>query len=352
MTKLAIINPGGVTNFGERAIMLGTLYRLREQFPDAEIAIFGYETLETDDPDLYRELDTFGVRYFPSISYGSKLTKALRAAGMWLAPSLVWPKESYEYLKDAIVYSKGQETLTENYGFVHFIDSVLEQLLVSRFNKNVILYGQSIGPVAKYTGLAKWILKHFAKIYVRDSKSLEVTKQLGYPESQTEQIKDLAYTAVDRYDLKTSFQPDSHYLIIPNAAICTTPENEAAYVANLRSVIELLLGSGKKVVISSSVTDKGWNNDYRLCEQLADEYGGLELRHYKELRDLLIDIKNAKRVISSRLHPLIMATGLDINVFALSRSHKVLGLLGDLNLSEYIVDPYQPLNQDDARKAL
>lgn len=348
--KLAIINPGGITNFGERAIMLGTVYALRDEYPDAELAIFGYETLEAADPDLYRELKAYDVTFYPSISHGSKFAKMFRAMGMWVAPRLFWPRQSYDYLKGARVYSKGQETLTENYGFVHFIDSVLEQLLVSRINNHVVLYGQSIGPIRQYHFLAKRILKRFAKVYVRDSRSLEVVKKLGYPESQTVQIKDLAYTAVDRYDLGVKPKPQSHYLLIPNAAICTTAENEINYMANLRTAVEHLLAEGKKVIIGSSVTDGGWNNDYRLCEQLAEEYPMLELRHYKELRDLLIDIKNASRVVSSRLHPLIMATGLGTPVLALSNSQKVLGLLGDRGLGDHVIEPYELLKEVSLEK--
>lgn len=350
--KLAIINPGGITNFGERAIMLGTVYKLRDEYPNAELAIFGYETLKDDDPDLYRELLKFNVKFFPSVICGNKLKKLFHALGMLIAPGTFWPRASYEYLKDAHVYSKGQETLTENYGFVHFIDSILEQLLVSRFSHRVILYGQSIGPVIKHKFLARRILRRFAKVYVRDSRSKEVAMQLGYPESRIEQIRDLAYTAVERYQLGAQIQPDTHYLVIPNAAVCTSTDNEINYVTNLRTVIEHLLAEGKKVVISSSVCDIGWNNDYQLCERLAEEYPMLELRRYKELRDLLLDIKSSIRVVSARLHPLIMATGMDVPVFAMSRSQKVIGLLGDRGLSDHIADPYKPIPKASLEKLL
>jgi len=52
--KIAITNPGGITNFGERAIMLGTVYDLRSQYPNDEISIFGYQDLEKEDPKLYK----------------------------------------------------------------------------------------------------------------------------------------------------------------------------------------------------------------------------------------------------------------------------------------------------------
>ncbi len=351
--KLAIITPGGITNFGERAIMLGTVYRLRQEHPKDEIAIFGYQNLATEDPRLYAELMRQGVSFYPLIIQGkSRAAKVRRIIGLYLAPKLVLPKASYDYLKQATVYSKGQESFTQAYGLVHFVDSFLEQFLVSRITPEVIMLGHSIGPIKKYKWLASYAVKKLAKIYVRDSRSRQVLLDIGYSPDKIEQTKDLAYRAVAGYNLGEEVKSKDHYLIVPNAAICLTAEQTERYMTNLKSVIEALLKKGEHVIIGSSVLDKGWNNDYALCERLKADYAELKLKYYSHLHEFLLDVRGAKKVISSRLHPLIMATGLDTDVFALSNSHKVKGLLGDLGLELAISDPYEPIGETELDKQL
>lgn len=344
--KIAIITPGGLTNFGERAIMLGTVYELRARHPKATIAIFGYEGLAGDDPRLHQELISLGVQFYPSIIHGQgRIAKLLRVAGLALLPRLFLPAKSYHFLRKAEVYAKGQESLTQDYGLVHFVDSVLEPLLVRRLNKRIILFGHSIGPVYKHHWFAAWAVKQFAKIYVRDSRSAAVLGALGYGPTRIERTQDLAYAAVARYAPKSA-TAKNHYLLVPNAAICTSPRLAEEYLRNVRQIIEKLLGQGKQIIIGSSVTADDWNSDYRLCRQLKKEYPKLQLKEYRYLHEFLADVKNARQVISSRLHPLIMATGVGTDVLALSRSPKVSGLLGDLGLQGTLVDPFKTIQME------
>ncbi len=346
--RIAIITPGGLTNFGERAIMLGTVYELRAKHPKATIVIFGYEDLKDEDPRLFAELRAQGIVFYPSIIQGhSRLTKLLRVVGLALVPKLFLPAQSYSFLRKAEVYAKGQETLTQDYGLTHFVDSVLEPLLVSRLTRRITLFGHSIGPIYKHSWFARFAVNRFATIYVRDSRSEATLRDLGYGADRIKRTKDLAYAAVARY------APDApsakeHYLLVPNAAICTSPERTADYLHNVRHIIERLLAQGEKIIIGSSVTADDWNGDYRLCKQLKKEYPKLQLKEYRYLHEFLADVKNARQVISSRLHPLIMATGVGTDVLALSRSPKVAGLLGDLGL--HTVDPFTTLQSEQLSK--
>ncbi|HZM63769.1 MAG TPA: polysaccharide pyruvyl transferase family protein [Candidatus Saccharimonadales bacterium] len=339
--KLAIITPGGLTNFGERAIMLGTVYELRAQHPKAIIAIFGYEDLKSEDPHLFAELHSLGVVFYPSLITGhNRITKLLRVVSMAFLPRLFLPAKSYRFLRQAEVYAKGQESLTQDYGLTHFVDSVLEPLLVSRLTRRITLFGHSIGPVYKHAWFARWAVKRFARIWVRDSRSETALLNLSYDPTRIKRIKDLAYAAVARYApaLKST---KKHYLLVPNAAICTSPQRTDEYMTNLRQIITELLKQNAQVIVGSSVTADDWNSDYRLCRQLKKEFPKLVLKEYRYLQEFLADVKNARQVISSRLHPLIMATGIGTDVLALSRSPKVAGLLGDLGLQT--VDPFKTL---------
>lgn len=345
--KIAIITPGGISNFGERAIMLGTVYKLRELHSKATIAVFGYQELAQEDPRLHAELDSLGVTFYKPIIWGANRWVRLgRALGGAFMPRLFLPRDSYNFLKQAKVYAKGQESLTQDYGFVHFIDSVIEPLIVSRITKDITLLGHSIGPIYKHKWFSSLVVRRFSKIHVRDSHSKAVLKDLGYDERNVTLIKDLAYSAVDHYDLGKPGKQRGHYLLVPNAAICSTPQLANQYKQNLRRIVENLLQRNDEVIVGSSVIADDWNNDYQLCRQLKAEYNKIELREYHALDEFLRDVKSAKQVISSRLHPLIMATGLGTEVLALSRSHKVKGLLSDLGLQTNIVDPFQAIDRE------
>jgi len=351
--KIAIITPGGITNFGERAIMLGTVYDLREKYPSAQITIFGYQTLKDDDERLYKELEKLDVKYDSQLVNGSSfISKSFKIAGLLIYPKLFLPSHQYNYLKEARIFSKGQESLTQSYGFIHFIDSFIEQLIASRINKDISLYGHSIGPIYKYKRLCAFILHRFAKVYVRDSRSHELLLSLNYDETKIVDVKDLAYKAVEKYDLGELSKSKGHYLLVPNAAICRTKEIEAQYIQNLHLLIKYLLLKKQKLIIGSSVITTDWNNDYRLCQRLKDDYPELELRHYMQLHEFLRDVKSAKMTISSRLHPLIMSNGLGTGVLAVSRSPKVIGLLTDLGLDQNIIDPFNKLNQKQVEALL
>ena len=244
------------------------------------------------------------------------------------------------------MYAKGQESLTQDYGLTHFVDSVLEPLLVRRITKQIILFGHSIGPVYKHRWFATWAVKQFSEVHVRDSGSEKTLRELGYNPKRIKRTKDLAYAAVARYKSDKAESQSGHYLLVPNAAICTTPKRTEQYLHNVRRIVETLLAQGKKVIIGSSVTADDWNGDYRLCKRLKNEYAKLTLKEYRQLHEFLHDVKNARQVISSRLHPLIMATGMGTNIVALSRSHKVTGLLGDLGLQTAVIDPFQTIDSE------
>jgi len=291
------------------------------------------------------------VQFRKLIIQGSgKYGRILHAASMLFAPEIFMDDATYLYLKDAKVFSKGQESFTQDYGLTHFIDSFLEQLIVSRFNRDITLLGHSIGPIYKYRTASRWVLNRFAEIRVRDSRSYDLLVDLGYPESKIMQVKDLAYKAVNEYQLDKPTS-EGHYLIVPNAAICKTDQQTEDYMKNLKKVVERLLERNEHVKIGSSVTTDDWNNDYRLCDMLKANYDSIEMVRYKYLDEFLGDVKSARMVISSRLHPLIMATGLETPVFALSKSHKIKGLLGDLGLESAIVDPFENIS-DEAIKQI
>lgn len=325
--KICIINPGGISNFGERAIMLGTVVNLRKKYPDASITVLGYLDLEGEDSDLFSRMSAVHKVHFaePLIKEKqSKFMKVLRSIGYIFFPRVFMPKAQFKELLEAdLIVSKGQETLTESYGFVHFIDSMLEQTIASRVNKEIVLMGHSIGPVKKYRHLGLRLLNRMSEIQARDSLSLETIKGLNVT-VRTTLVKDMAYAAVDSVRSELSGESISKALVIPNSALLHKLDKET-YLARVSDEIEAAKKLYKEVVVLSSVTASGWNDDYMLCDEFEKKHR-IEKKRFTTLIDLLQEISTAELVISSRLHPLILSDALGKNCIAISSAPKVKGM--------------------------
>jgi polysaccharide pyruvyl transferase WcaK-like protein len=348
--KIAIVSSGGVDNFGERAIMLGTLHYITDQYPGAQIGVFGYNNIAQEDPPLAKLMQANNVILLPMLLSGaSRKDKLLSVGKAFVHPTLALSSIQKEFLtKSDIIYAKGQETLTENYGFIHFIDSIWDAYIASRLNKRVILLGHSIGPISTTWGkaIAKHTLKKVSHVQVRDTKSRKELAELGYPEAQISQDKDMAYIAATRKSFPA--QPHrKHILIIPNAALPKNASDEANYIENLRTITRTLLARKEVVLIGSSVTASDWNNDYRIANTLIEDFPSARLVKYSTLDELLEGIYNAKTVISSRLHPIILSDALNTPFIALTDARKVLSLIADAGKGERTLAPYQSVSEKE-----
>jgi polysaccharide pyruvyl transferase WcaK-like protein len=344
--KIGIIT-GGIDNFGERAIYLGTIIELREKYPQAEIALFGFSNIDQVDGYLGAITHRLKIRLEKDVITGkTKFEKGYKYAALLIWPKHILGEKRYEYLRDCdLVVAKGQETLTSSYGPIHYIDSIFGTYAISRFNPNVELLGHSIGPIQSGWGVkfAKIAVSKLKKIYVRDSRSQVALQKLGYHENKIVLIKDLAYKGVQSMKELEQEEGDGHYLVVPNAALVAkrSDEDKQKYVNLLSAVINILITGNRKVSIGSSVLATDWNSDYAICEQLANEHTEAQLKRFKDLKDFVTDVKRANCVISSRLHPLIMADAINTDIVAITDSPKTIGLLGDAGLENRIISPYK-----------
>jgi polysaccharide pyruvyl transferase WcaK-like protein len=351
---ISIISPGGISNFGERAIMMGTVMRLKNEYPDSGITVFGYTNLVKDDPFLDGIFKKFNVKTQPEMISGkNKFYKILKIVGLFLLPSSVLGRKNFYFLKKSdIVISKGQETFTGSYGFIHFFDSFLEAYIVSRFNPNIILFGQSIGPFKNslQKKIALFVLKKIKIVCPRDTISKQLLISIGCDKTKIKIIKDLAYYAMPYFNENLKNTPKNEVMIIPNKSILKNHFQDNAYIKNLLDIIKILQDNNIKVVLSSSVTADDWNNDYALCNRIKMINRKVEIRFYKTLEEIVRDIKNVNFLISSRLHPLILATGMNKKIIALTKAPKIIGVLKDLGGDYLILDPFTSIDKKNIEK--
>src|SRR5215471_16035433 len=98
--KLSIINPGGIDNFGERAILIGTIQQLKERSPNAEIAIFGYENIEEEDKAIYEIMQFHRIKIYPKLVQGSSpFTKLISSIKFYISPKAALSNNAFNHLK-------------------------------------------------------------------------------------------------------------------------------------------------------------------------------------------------------------------------------------------------------------
>lgn len=351
MINISIINPGGIDNYGERAIMLGTIKEVRQRYPNANIVIFGYEEIGEKDAPLMKQFNDNAIEIMPQLIVGDKLhLKIMCVLKILFFPETAIPVASLEHLKISdIIYAKGQESFVTTYGFKHFVDSFLEPFLVSYINTNVVLYGHSIGPVKGRLNrlIAKHVLRRFKQVQVRDSDSEKYLLTLGY-KHEIILRDDLAYSAIKDYKFHKQ-KNNAYYIVVPNASILLNNAERVAYIRVLSNLVARL-SKKSKVVLASSVTAGGWNDDYSICLEIKKEIDTVSIEHFNSLDSLLAEIRYARAVVSSRLHPLILATGLKTPILALSKATKVKGLLKDRNMQDRISNPFTNVSEKLLRK--
>jgi len=337
--NITIISLGGITNFGERVILLGTIANLKKKYHSPSFTLLGYTNICDQDKFICNYFSENNVKILPAIiPPQTKIRKILSIVRLLISPKSVLSKEQKASLSDAdLVISKGQESFTAAYGIVHFIDSFLEAYIASKLNKNVVLYGQSIGPLSNAFEISttKFVLKNIAKVYTRDDISLAVLNKLGYRRGK--RIKDLAFEGVPVFAIKP-IEKQKKILIVPNYAIIKNIGKDR-YLSTLLFVIDFLIEKGFSINAASSVTATDWNNDYILCKELHEKKKAINVINLLDSQEFLTEINESTAVVSSRLHPIIFSMSLNTPIIAISSAVKVRGILADSKATYTIIDP-------------
>ncbi|NJK71801.1 MAG: polysaccharide pyruvyl transferase family protein [Thermales bacterium] len=259
-------------------------------------------------------------------------------------PKLGLKKEEYNLIKTAdLIVSKGQESYTGSYGIIHFVDSFFESYICSRVSNKVILLGHSIGPIKNkfQRYLLKYTIQNFKKIYIRDSISKKALEHISY--KNYEEIDDMAYNATKLFN--TNIPKKKKVLIFPNKAIVKN-NSINLYINNLQKIIKHFISLDYKVGIASSVKAKDWNNDYIITKHILSKNSKVEDIKISNLEEFMYQIKSSKIVVSSRLHPIILASDLNCSIVALSDAPKVYGILQKIKTKYKILNPLNITNNE------
>lgn len=353
--RIAILGGYGFGNLGDDLILSAALARLRRTIKDAQITIFSADPTETcarhegaivcfSAEALVRQ---FIIRFL--IPFSKPHRKYI----------LAFPRNSYlttfKGLSRAdLVVSLGGGYLNDYSKFLTHL-RLLELIFVGLLWRPLLLYSHSIGPLQRRTlrMLARFAFKFVSYATVRDSVSLELLSELGFPKFRAQITADESWVGGPQASLKQ------------NPPGGKKSNNLAISLMPLQEMTNLSLGSvGSEVIDAEKANHQILSGIVTSIEQLdfkirrifffsmrsQDTHMALKLQSligssipveiFDDTDSQYRALARSRVLIAMRIHPIIMATQMKVPTIAIAILPKVRDLMIDLGISEYTVSPF------------
>ncbi|MCR4650230.1 MAG: polysaccharide pyruvyl transferase family protein [Lachnospiraceae bacterium] len=349
-----IISGGNFNNKGAQAMLFITASELRKYAPGVKIFF--------DSQDKYRDCSEYGFEQIDrealrnALLYTSKETglfdfmfKSLRhAVRMCLEKNMYAAFAEYKYIRmirdtEALLDISGYALSSE---FSEWHNKLYLDIIRGSVNSAIDTYilPQSFGPFdyddkAGMIGLIKDSLAGVRRIYAREDEGLAFLQEAGV--SSAHRSSDIVLQSrIDEWSDHLKGEGDeSRYRdrvwIVPNMKLLKYRTKEELY-ALYDVIVDDLLKRGEKILLVYNS-----NEDQILCRQILENHqtGGdielceRELNFYEYMRY----VRDAKFIISSRYHSLVMALKEGIPCIALGWAVKYEDLFRLVGQEQYVI---------------
>lgn len=338
-------------NRGDESAHRGIIRRINSMFPEIDIFILFFG-------DRYDDIREFIVdnprnHYIQIHQYKGAhwaLIKGLGNPFIWrLHPSL---RKYRSILKkcDTVMCSPGGVNMGgfQNYEHLAFLD------MACRLGKPVIYYGRSIGPFPesndseiRFKAKSIELLKKFAYVSVRDSKSAEEMETIGIPYSQTIDCAFLDPVRQSNAALDLQSLPETYAIIVPNALKWhyAFRSNDIAFIRQFYAKLITCLAEKYPnlnfVMLPQTYNEHTYlRKDYNFFKEIEKEVDSTRITVLDETYSSDIQqtiISKAEFVIGARYHSIVFAINQCVPFVALSYEHKIEGLLSILGLKSRMI---------------
>ncbi len=379
-----IINFHSTRNAGDLALLLSNRQLLQEAFGNPRIIV----SANWPDEEAYAE---YGFEVVPSIStlcgvgsdqspiiqimrlfkYYLRIINAKKSSGIIKEPKAPWRKVLNAYLEaDLVVGVSGNQFHSSGkYGWP-FPATIASVSLANKFKKPLYIMPQSIGPFnRRWEGkLLKREYNKGRKIYIRDSESKIIAKDIGLRDSLIE------YSPDPVFDLPSLSKEKAINLLRVNGVSIDKPKLGVTIISQmgrslnkhemnnyykvLNNVLrQFLCKFDSQVVFFNQVTGPVQNEDDRietakLCQQLKFE--GFDVVHVdQEMRpyELKACYGQMRAFLASRLHSGIFSLGMYVPTIFIGYLSKTRGVLYSIGLNQNVIDLTE-LNEDNLMEKL
>jgi polysaccharide pyruvyl transferase WcaK-like protein len=222
------------------------------------------------------------------------------------------------------------------------------EVLISKhvFKKTIIVFPNSIGPFRSFAGrfLGKLIFSNTNLLLLRERYSLEWVRKLGL-KTPTIVTSDIALLNDMEKPRSTTQGKDDKPLLavcpgIYAAALSQTQQNN--YIdAHVKALDKFIDEYGVKVIFLPFEITGRKNDDYSFCESIMEKMRNsafAEIVKTKNLEDFYARVSQTELMLSSRMHPTVIASSCRVPVVVITYDYKQLGLMEQLDLASYVVD--------------
>ena len=235
-----------------------------------------------------------------------------------------------EISKCDILISGGGSLLqnkTSNFSLFYYLGIIF---LAKLFNKKTIIFAQGIEPIVGKipTEITKAILKQVDFITLRDKKSVKLLKSWG---------------------IGSVLVSDPAYSLVENVQISNPKDGLIVQLRSFRGMNEKFISNLALYIVKNyrgpiSVFSFQDEIDEKICLDFIEELKkhNLEAKYIsnKSIQETIQIINNAKYVISTRLHGLIISSALKSRTFGICYDEKIRTLTSELEIENIDIFDY------------
>lgn len=370
MTEISIISATFSGNRGAEAMLVTTIRKLREKFPDAIFNVFSYYCREDKEivNEIYINIYDFSPTYllliiipFSIIVY---LLKLLRVRTL---PNYVPQSVAALFYSKVIIDLSGVSFIDGREKFLPY--NILTLLPGFMFGVPVVKFSQALGPFKGFANriAARTILSKCARIFGRGQETIKHLQKLNIDNIIFDMAGDIAFLHEIGYSFskenvkfclslfKTlNFQNSRNHLTIGICVSSLVDEQSKKYNVSYREVLSKFVmemyNKGHTIILFPNAVreqklNKKRNNDLPIILYLQEQLKKIN-RNGKIIfvdkninADIIkICINYCDIVITSRFHAMVFALSLAKPVIVLGWSHKYYEVMTKFGLKKWSLD--------------
>ena len=358
----------GYGNLGDDAILKAMLHSISETFGDSTLTLTSFNPSETHfhhgleaEPSLHAVLAGEARGHYWKVTF---VWRTLLMTVWWLAYRLGKRDLNFYggFTKQVSLIGAADLVVLGGGGYFNdvwkssFIARLGEILIASTLKKKIMIYGQTLGPFSSpiATSLLKRLLKTVSFITYRDAQSLRSLEKCGFDISKSLLTADEAIlleaggsreATFDRYKLDKDkllvglmVQKFRAYVSVERVEPLKEIKDEQTYFDNvLAALTHIHYASPVQFLF---VPSTAW--DIPFCQKVYESLPesaradarlvvNITIKEYVEL------CQHTDMMISTNMHPLILATTNAVPFVAISYFYKVDDFVDTLDMKEYLV---------------
>lgn len=360
--SLLITGGWGYGNIGDEAILMSMLDRIVNRIPQADITVTSYSPKDTKRyhgidaiESLHRLIHPLTILFIPRIL----------AIALWLViykllgPQLMIDKSlrSYiGYVKRCDVFVMGGGGYFNDLWKDGFLARILEIVIAKTLNKKIMIYGQTVGPFGSRFSrvFLGRILNQVDLITYRDAQSSATLSHFGFRTDRMIYTADeasliesgdcnpeelLEVLGIPRPNLLVGVMVQHFRRYASNAGLTSKGriETSAEYLALMEQLLVEVHRRHNAVIVFLPSTS--W--DLTVCEQLYRRLyekvpGSVHLAKDTGVKDYVSLCQTMHLMISTNMHPVILAATNSVPAVALSYWYKVDDLMDAIGMGSFV----------------